>query len=81
MGYNPRFVVPGGFRCTVTPLYTTIEASAKLVISAFFAVFIGNNPRFVVPGGFSMHGDPLYTIIEASVKLVISAIFWRFRGL
>ena len=59
------------------PLYTTIEASTKQVISAVFAVFVGNNPRFVVPGAFSMHGDPLYTIIEASPKLVISAIFCR----
>ena len=49
MGYNPRFMVSGGFRCTVTPRYTTIEASTKLVISAIFAVFMGYNPRFVVP--------------------------------
>ena len=40
------------------PLYTTIEASTKLVISAVFWCFVGYNPRFVVPGVFSMHGDP-----------------------
>ena len=36
MGYNPRFVVPRGFSMHGDPLYTTIEVSTKLVISAVF---------------------------------------------
>ena len=39
--YNPRFVVPGGFRFTVTPRCTTNEASAKFVISTIFGRFRG----------------------------------------
>ena len=55
VGYNPRFVVPAGFRCPVTSRYTTIEASGKLVISAICAVFVGYDPRFDVPTGFRCH--------------------------
>ena len=41
------------------PCYTTIEASAKLVISAIFRRFRGLfNPRFVVPGGFRFTVTP-----------------------
>ena len=73
------------------PLYTTIEASAKLVISAIFCRFHGLHPTVRGPGRISMPCDPLYTIccprrismpcdslyttIEAPAKLLISAIF------
>ena len=63
------------------PLYTTIEASEKLVISAIFGRFRGLEPTICGPRRISMHCDPRYTTIEASAKLVISAIFCRFRGL
>ena len=52
IGNNPRFVVSGGFSMHGDPLYTTIEASTKLVISGVFWCFVGYNPRFVVLGGF-----------------------------
>ena len=74
VGYNPRFVVPGGFRFTVTPHCTTIEASAKCVISTIFGRFRGLER-------ISMPCDPRYTTIEASAKCVISTIFCRFYGL
>ena len=57
-----------------------IEASAKLVISAIFAVFMGYNPRFMVSGGFRCTVTPRDTTIQASAKLVISAIFDVFMG-
>ena len=58
------------------PRYTTIEASAKLVISDIFCRFRRlYNPRFVGPGGFRFTVTPHYTTIEASAKLVISVIF------
>ena len=62
-------------------LYTTIEAPAKLVISAIFGRFRGLEPTICGPGRISMHRDPRYTTIEASAKLVISAIFRRIHGL
>ena len=63
------------------PLFTTIEAPAKLLISAIFGRFCGLDPTICGPGRISMHCDPRYTTIEASAKLVISAIFCRFHGL
>ena len=63
------------------PLYTTIEAPTKLVISAIFDIFMGYNPRFMVSGGFRCTMTPRDTTIQASAKLVISAIFCRFHGL
>ena len=63
------------------PLYTTIEAPAKLLISAIFGRLRGLEPTICGPGRISMHCDHRYTTIEASAKLVISAIFSRFPGL
>ena len=60
------------------PLYTTIEAPAKLLISAIFGRFRGLDPTICGPGRISMYCDPRYTNIEASAKLVISAIFAVF---
>ena len=79
--YNTRFVVPGGFRFTVTPRCTTIEASAKCVISTIFGRLRGLQPMICGLERISMPCDPRYTTIEASAKLVISAIFGRFRVL
>ena len=62
------------------PLYTTIEAPAKLPISAIFGRFRGLEPTICGPGRISMHYDPRCTTIEASAKLVISAIFAVFMG-
>ena len=62
------------------PLYTTIEAPAKLLISAIFGRFCGLEPTICGPGRISMHCDHRYTSIEASAKLVISAIFAVFMG-
>ena len=60
------------------PCYTTIVASAKLVISAIFCRFHGLLPTIFGPGRISMHCDPGYTTIEASAKLEFSAIFLPF---
>ena len=38
------FGVPGRFRCPVTPRYTTLERSAKLVFSAISGRFRGLYP-------------------------------------
>ena len=62
------------------PLYTTLEASTKLVISGVFCRFQGLEPTICGPGRIPMHCDPLKTTIEASTKLVISAVFWCFVG-
>ena len=61
-------------------LYTTIEAPAKLLISAIFGRFRGLEPTICGPERISMHCDPRYTTIEASAKIVISAIFAVFMG-
>ena len=61
-------------------LYTTIEAPAKLLISAIFGRFRGLEPTICGPGRISMHRDPRYTTSEASAKLVISAILAVFMG-
>ena len=53
---------------SLTPRCTTIEASAKCVISTIFGRFRGL-------GRISMPCDPRYTTIEASAKCVISTIF------
>ena len=71
---------PGRISMPCDPLYTTVEASEKHVISAIFGRFRGLEPTICGPGRISMHCDPLYTTIEASAKLVISAIFAIFMG-
>ena len=63
------------------PRYTTIEASAKCVISTIFYRFCGLPSTICGLERISMSCDPRYTTIEASPKLVISAIFGRFPGL
>ena len=62
------------------PHYTTIEAPAKLLISAIFGRFRGLEPTICGPKRISMPCDPLYTTIEAPTKLVMSAIFDIFMG-
>ena len=62
------------------PIYTTIEAPTKLLISAIFDIFMGYNPRFMVWGGFRCTVTPRDTTVQASAKLVISAIFDVFMG-
>ena len=62
------------------PLYTTIEASAKLVISAIFCRFHGLHPTFCGPGRILMPYDPPLHDCRGIGKLVISAIFAVFVG-
>ena len=62
------------------PRYMTIDASTKLGILPFLAVFVGYNPRFVVLGGFRCTVTPIHDY-RALIKLLISAIFCRFHGL
>ena len=57
------------------PLYTIIEASPKLVVSAIFGRFPGLYPTICGLERISVPCDPCYTTIEASAKLVILAIF------
>ena len=62
------------------PRYTTIEASAKCVISTIFCRFRGLPPTICGLERISMPCDPRYTTIEALAKLVISAILAVFLG-
>ena len=61
--------------------YTTLAASAKLVISDISGRFRGLYPRFTGPARISMPCHPHYTTLEASTKIVILAISGCFRGL
>ena len=61
------------FRCMVTPLYTIIEASTKLVISAVFCRFHGLR--------ISMHCDPPLHDYRGIHKTHDFGRFLAFRGL
>ena len=61
------------------PRYTTQAASAKLMISAISAVFVGYNPQFSAPWRILVPCDTRYTTLASGIgKTRDFGHFWPF---
>ena len=61
------------------PWYTTLATSAKLMLSAISAVFVGYNPQFSGPGRILVSCDPRYTTLASGIgKTRDFGHFWLF---